>query len=239
MSVYLVNKKLGQTPLEKIEDLRKSKKIPANISMTYAGRLDPGATGKLIILTDKDVLEKEKYTSLGKKYVIKIILGLKTDTGDILGIPAEKEAQKIKTSTLIKVLKKLSGKRSQKYHPYSSKNIGGVPLWKITRQNKKVKLPEHIIEIKSIKILKEENISYKKIFSKVLEICTKVRGNFRQEEIINSWKKISGKKFQSFELEIESGAGAYMRVLAEEIGEELGENCTCLSIKRTEIESFT
>lgn len=239
MTVYLVNKKLGQTPLEKIEEIRKSKKIPKNVSMTYAGRLDPGATGKLIILTDKDVMEKEKYTSLSKTYVIKILIGLKTDTGDLLGIPTEKVARIIKKTELMEILKKLSGKRSQKYHPYSSKNINGVPLWKMTRENKEVKLPEHIVEIKNIEILKVENISYKKILSKVLEICTKVNGNFRQEKIIESWKKIPNKSYQSFELAVNCGSGAYMRVLAEEIGEEIGENCTCFSIKRTELESFT
>lgn len=239
MTVYLVNKKLGQTPLEKIEEIRKSKMIPKNVSMTYAGRLDPGATGKLIILTDKDVLDKEKYTSLSKTYVIKILIGLKTDTGDLLGIPNENVARKITKTELTETLKKLSGKRSQKYHPYSSKNINGVPLWKMARENKEIKLPEHIVEIKKIQILKKENISYKKIFSKVLEICSKVKGNFRQEIIIDSWKKIPSKSYQSFELAVNSSAGAYMRVLAEEIGEEIGEKCTCFSIKRTEIESFT
>lgn len=239
MSVYLVTKKLGQTPLEKIEEVRESKKIPESVSMTYAGRLDPAAEGKLIILTDKDVLEKEKYTSLSKIYVIDVLFGLKTDTGDLLGIPTEKEALKITKNKLMKVLKKLSGKRLQKYHPYSSKNIGGVPLWKMARENIKIKAPEHIIEIKNIKILKENKINYKNILSRVEKICAKVRGDFRQEKIIESWKKIPNKNFQSFQLEIKSSAGAYMRVLAEEIGEELGENCTCFSIKRTKIESFT
>ena len=238
MSIYLITKKLGQTPLEKIEEIRKSKKIPKSVSMTYAGRLDPAAEGKLIILTDKDVLEKEKYTSLSKIYVINVLFGLKTDTGDLLGIPTEKEANKITKTQLMKVFKKLSGKRLQKYHPYSSKNIAGVPLWQMARDSKKVDIPEHIVEIKNIKILKENTISYKNILSRVEKICREVKGDFRQEKIIESWKKISNKKFQSFQLEIKSSAGAYMRVLAEEIGEELGENCTCFSIKRTKIESF-
>lgn len=109
----------------------------------------------------------------------------------------------------------------------------------MTRENKKIKVPEHLIEIKNIKILKEKNINYKNILSRVEKICAEVKGDFRQEKIIESWKKITNKKFQSFQLEVKSSAGAYMRVLAEEIGEELGENCTCFSIKRTKIESFT
>jgi len=239
MSVYLVNKKLGQTPLEVIEQVRKSKKIKNNISMTYAGRLDPAAEGKLIILTDKDVMEKKIYTSLGKTYVIEVLIGLKTDTGDLLGIPDERESRKITKTKLKEVLKKLSGKRLQKYHPYSSKNIDGVPLWKMSRENKEMVLPEHVIEIHNIKIIEDRNISLKKIFSRVEKICNKVKGDFRQKNIINSWKKVSNKEYQSFTLEVNSSSGVYMRVLAEEIGEKLGENCTCFSIKRTKIESFT
>lgn len=239
MSIYLKKKVLGDTPLGVIEKLRKSKKIPNDTKMTYAGRLDPAAEGLIVILSDKDVFEKEKYNSLGKTYRIEILLGLKTDTGDLLGIPEEKGAKKITQLTLKKVLKKLSGKRVQKFHPYSSKNINGVPLWQITRLNKKVEIPEHTIEIKNIKIIKECIISLKKIISRVEEICSKVSGDFRQKKIIKSWKKIKGVNFQSFELEVKSSSGTYMRVLAEEIGEELGENCTCFSIKRTEIESFT
>jgi len=239
MSVYLVNKTLGQTPLERIEQLRETKKIPKNTPMTYAGRLDPAAEGKLIILTEKDVLNKEKYTSLPKTYVIEILIGLQTDTGDLLGIPSEQKSEIITKNNLLKIIKKLSGIRTQKYHPYSSKNIKGVPLWKITREKMNVELPEHTIEIKNIKILSEKLIAYKKIFLRVNTICKKVKGNFRQKEILNSWKKITGKEFQSFELEINSSAGAYMRVLAEEIGEQLGEKCTCFSIKRTKIKYFT
>mgnify|MGYP000594252875 CR=1 FL=1 len=71
--------------------------------------------------------------------------------------------RKITKTKLIEVLKKLSGKRIQKFHPYSSKNIDGVPLWKMSRENKKVKLPEHIVDIKKIKILKEEKVKLNKM----------------------------------------------------------------------------
>ena len=83
------------------------------------------------------------------------VAGFKTDTGDLLGIPDEREPHKITKTKLREVLKKLSGKRLQKYHPYSSKNIDGVPLWKMSRENKEMIPPEHVIEIHNIKILED------------------------------------------------------------------------------------
>lgn len=239
MTIYLTDKKLGVTPLEALEKIRKHNKIPKEISMTYAGRLDPAATGLLLILSDKDVKEKEKYTSLPKTYEVEIIFGIKTDTGDLLGIPEAKESKEIDKKILQKTLKKLIGKRTQNYHPFSSKNIDGSPLWKRARENKINKLPTHEIEIKEIKILDAKNITFKKVTDRAKKICRLVKGDFRQNKILKSWKSIKQKgKLKIFKLKVSSSSGTYMRVLAEEIGELLGENCVCFSIKRTKIGKF-
>lgn len=234
MAIFLVNKKIGETPLMVIQKIRKIKKISKDVSMTYAGRLDPAAEGALLVLSEKDVYKKEKFSALGKTYKIKIIFGVKTDTGDLLGLAKEKKSKTILEEKLFKATKRLIGKRYQRYQSFSSKEIHGVPLWKISR-NKKVTTPKHFIEIKSIKILEEEKIQYSRILSRLQKIFKKISGDFRQKEILKSWQKIKSSEFQSFTLQIICGSGVYMRVLAEEIGEKLNSYCVCFSIERTKI----
>ena len=53
--------------------------------IAYAGRLDPLAFGKIILLTDKDIYNKEKYCGKDKTYTCMIVHGFQTDTYDIMG----------------------------------------------------------------------------------------------------------------------------------------------------------
>ena len=83
--MIVANKELGETPLECIERARIELGLDANMPMTYAGRLDPLASGKLLILMGEECKEKEKYLGYDKEYEIEVLFGIKTDTGDALG----------------------------------------------------------------------------------------------------------------------------------------------------------
>ncbi|MCX6720304.1 MAG: hypothetical protein NTW11_00645 [Candidatus Staskawiczbacteria bacterium] len=56
-----------------------------NVPMTYAGRLDPMASGVLVVLAGPEIKNKEKYLALDKEYEFSILFGFSTDTYDILG----------------------------------------------------------------------------------------------------------------------------------------------------------
>ena len=53
--------------------------------MTYAGRLDPMASGVLLVLAGEETKNKDKYLGLDKEYDFEILFGFATDTYDILG----------------------------------------------------------------------------------------------------------------------------------------------------------
>ena len=55
--VYNVFKPQGLTPLEALERLREKLKLPKELKITYAGRLDPMAEGVLILLAGSKVKE--------------------------------------------------------------------------------------------------------------------------------------------------------------------------------------
>jgi tRNA pseudouridine(55) synthase len=88
--VYVINKKCGQTPLECINELKKTHKNMVNLPVTYAGRLDPLACGVLLLLVGDECLKKDEYLKLDKEYELDILFGFATDTYDVMG--------KVKTS---------------------------------------------------------------------------------------------------------------------------------------------
>ncbi len=81
--IHLVNKKEGETPLAALERLCRDHGIYEKV--TYAGRLDPMASGLLLVLSGDDVHKKDSMLEHTKTYEFTILLGAATDTGDILG----------------------------------------------------------------------------------------------------------------------------------------------------------
>ncbi len=245
--ILLLNKKEGETPLEALESFRKKNKEYKDAKMTYAGRLDPLASGLLLVLAGDAVHEKEKYLKLSKEYKFSILFGFSTDTYDILGkvqhsyilenVGMSELEQKIK-----KNLKFFTGKFMQSYPMYSSKTVDGKPLFSYARAGKKVKNPEHEVNVKSLKFFGIEKISRKKLLENIERRIAKVKGDFRQKEILKIWRKNlsvqhSGlnRGFFVADFHIKCGSGTYVRAIADSLGEKIGVPALALSIKRTKI----
>lgn len=116
--MFIIHKNLSETPLECLERTRALQDIAANVPMTYAGRLDPMASGKLLILVGEECKDKEKYLGLDKEYEIEVLFGVTTDTGDMLGLINEVRPSLNTRSDLVD---KFIGKFTQVYPAYSSK----------------------------------------------------------------------------------------------------------------------
>ncbi len=86
----VLNKKRGETPLELLHSwkIEYSKVNPLILTtpLSYAGRLDPMAEGKMLVLIGDECKKQSAYIKLDKEYEIEIVLDLKTDTGDVLGM---------------------------------------------------------------------------------------------------------------------------------------------------------
>lgn len=256
----IVYKNLGETPLEALSRLRKDKPELADKPLTYAGRLDPMAEGLLLVLSGDDCLKKEEYLSLTKEYEMEILFGFETDTYDLLG--KIKVPQKEKNQPALPSLRGLrhgsdfslfaspnpfedfTGEIEQEYPPYSSKPVNGKPLFQIARDGKigETKIPTHKVRIDKIKILEEREISKKDLEKYINEKVSLVKGDFRQEEILKTWNRELGKtnkdSFQIVKVCVSCGSGAYMRVLAYDIGKKLGVCALAFSIKRTKIGEY-
>lgn len=250
---YLINKKIGETPLEALEVFRKKKKIGTEIPMTYAGRLDPMASGLLIILIGEECKNKDKYLDFNKEYEFEVLFGFSTDTYDILGkviaegnpIYTKEDLEKV----IKKNLKNFKGKIIQKYPMYSSKTVDGKPLFSYAREDKKVEVPEREVNIKTLKFLNLKKVSSQKILKDIESRIGKVNGparnakhsfaggDFRQKEILKIWQK-NLKKENNFYIgyfKVSCSSGTYVRTIAEDLGAKIDLPALAYNIKRIKI----
>lgn len=240
--VILLNKKEGETPLSALTAFRTRNKKYKDVPMTYAGRLDPMANGLLLVLTGDETKNKEKYLALGKEYEFEILFGFTTDTYDILGKVVKVVRPCLMTQELEKKIKQnlkfFKGKFIQKYPAYSSKTVAGKPLFTYARRGELVESPQREVVVMSLKYLGMHKISTKKLLENIEHRVAKVKGDFRQKEIIKIWHKNLNVKHSVFNIasfKIKCGSGTYVRSIANSLGEKIGIPALAFRIKRTKI----
>lgn len=274
----IVWKNAGETLdqlLDRVRSASLADKLGYNISpetkITYAGRLDPLASGIMILLVGDGVHDKELYNKLDKRYRATVVLGFETDTYDVLGIPSPSPSQgsNLGLEYLIKnILEKQIGTHTQTYPPYSSKNVNGVPLWKLTRDgnlpdvlpsrevvvygaNLVIPAPEpesrvlSHIPLDPLTLVRDDTcgvlISGVDLLLKIRETVSRVTGDFRQAEILDSWEKniVSRETYQILEIDYHVGSGTYIRGLVHELGQQLGIGAVLLALERYQAGDYT
>lgn len=246
--IIILHKKEGQTPLEALEIFKENNSEYQNLPMTYAGRLDPMASGVLVILAGEKVKDKEKFLALDKEYEFGVLFGFSTDTYDILGKVLERKVNtKISAGDFVKEIQKnlkyFKGNLSQKYPIYSSKTVNGKPLFSYARSGQKVKIPSRDIFIKKIILKKVRKINGKSLFLQIKKRISKVKGDFRQKEILKIWRQklLSqkvGKSFYIADFNIQCSSGTYVRQVVNSLGQKMNIPALAFSIKRTRVGKF-
>ncbi len=251
----VLHKKIGQTPLQALQDWKRENPRYAHLPATYAGRLDPMAEGALLVLLGDECKRKEAYLGLDKEYEVEVLLDLATDTGDVLGMPSYAgTASHPDGRTVRKALKAETGAKDIPYPPYSSKTVGGRPLFLHALEGTldAVDMPTHtetIYRIADLDILKIDAKDLEKRVMAMLDLAprtddeSKALGrDFRQDEIRAAWKDtfddMADRSFASMRLRVTCASGTYMRSLAERIGRALGTRGMALSIRRTRIGTY-
>jgi tRNA pseudouridine55 synthase len=247
MKVHVVNKKLGQTPLEALEKFRKVSRISPTAKLTYAGRLDPMASGVLLILEGASQAEREKYMGLPKVYEAQVLFGFKTDSFDLLGMPivchpdrpsaAEGAEGSLNHKELIKTLKSLTGKILLPIPPYSSVPLNGKPMFMHARAGtlKESDIPKREMHIKSIRLVNSKQLTVNSLLSYLQKNINKVSGDFRQKEILKAWEKLLKKQNTKFPVSsflISVSSGTYIRSIANHLGG------TLYSLKRVSVGKY-
>lgn len=238
--MILINKKVGETPLELIDRLREERPELKDENLSYAGRLDPMAEGQMLILVgDEENKNNKDYLGFDKEYVATFLIGIKTDTGDVLGlIPASLKATQdtvlsnkdLIKNKIIEKIKDFKRIKKQTYPWFSSKTVNGKKLFDHYKEGnpENIERPEREVNIYESELLSfDTENKAEDIKNYIFESINKVNGNFRQEETLEKWEKYfmdprmreddrRAHGMTIIEVKLKVSTGTYIRALTEE-----------------------
>jgi len=204
-----LNKPLGKTPLEVLEEYKNKQPEYADIKMAYAGRLDPMAEGKLLVLVGEECKKRDKYLNLDKEYEFEVLLGVSSDTSDILGITDFSTITKPERvsvagldfwTRLDHVIKNLQGKQNFPYPAFSSKTVEGKPLflWALENKLHEIQIPTKEAEVYSLRHIETTLIKSSDLHTQIqtkidritpVVVESKQLGqDFRRKEVLKTWE---------------------------------------------------
>lgn len=235
----------GETLAAMLRRFRDEHGITSEDKLTYAGRLDPMAAGIVPILVGDARFQKDHLLGASKTYEVDILLGLSTDTGDLLGIlTKELISASSELAEIQNAIQKLFEVTELPYPNYSSRPVEGKPLFMHARAGKSVQLPIKKMKIHSIELIEMKEVLLSELLNETITTIQKVQGDFRQAEIIKQWSSSSAKvtaaeeRNQIITIRTTVSSGTYMRSLAEKMGELLGVPALAGRIVRTKIEGI-
>ncbi len=209
----LINKPIGFTSFDIINILKKTKVFK---KIGHTGTLDPFASGLLILLTDEDTKEFEKFLKYKKTYIFDLSFGFLTDTLDITGKIIKKDKNiayntNINTENITKILEDLKKNYIQTPPLYSAKKINGQRSYKLAREKK---------DQKDIEQIKE-----------------KLKQKAKKVNIFDF--KILDFKNTTYTIQVTVNSGFYIRSLGLDIAKRLDTIGTVTRLERTKIGPYS
>lgn len=260
MQKYVVlEKQVGETPLQCAEAWRAAQPPAfANVPLAYAGRLDPMASGKLLILIGEECKRQQKYHGLDKEYQFEVLFGVQSDSGDVLGLVASSSRPGLSVRDLEKRLHAtcgdFQGQVTFPYPKFSSKTVHGKPLhtWTLEGRLHEIAIPTYTSTVYSLRLNKIRTLTGAEVCATASEKIEsippvtddrKALGNdFRRTDVRASWKQLNDEHatdtFAVATFSCTCSSGTYMRTLAEEIAARLGTVGLAFSIHRSVIGTY-
>lgn len=248
-----LEKAVGETPLQCVEAYRATHPELTGVPLAYAGRLDPMASGKLLILVGDECKRQTEYHALDKTYEFSVLLGISSDTGDVLGRLASDEVPREPTDEALHALAStLIGSITLPYPAYSSKTVNGKQLhqWALAEELDSITIPTKASTIyaltyyHTITIPRSELCHQARIKIDSLPLVTeanKLLGrDFRRADIRSDWEHVAHDQtlpetYRIAHFSCTASSGTYMRTLAALIAERLGTQGLAWHIHRTQI----
>jgi tRNA pseudouridine(55) synthase len=258
MQPYVVlEKQIGETPLSCAEAYRAEHPELAGIPLAYAGRLDPMASGKLLVLLGDECKQQTNYHGLDKEYEFSILFGITSDTHDVLGrlTTSARDPLQLEEHELINVCASLVGNIALPYPLFSAKTVAGKPLhmWTLENRLNEIEIPTNESTIYKLELVDIEEKSRADVATEALaKINTippvtdlrKALGNdFRRVDVRQDWETIRQNTslpdtYTIAQFRCVASSGTYMRSLAHLIGQMLAVGGLAWHIHRTNIGIF-
>lgn len=142
-----IDKPQGITSHDVVDVIRK---LFPNVKVGHTGTLDPMATGVLPICIGEATKLTDKLTAENKKYRVKMLLGVETDTYDVTGKIMFANVVNKDDIYIKERIKRFIGKQEQIPPIYSAIRINGKRAYSYAREGQNVELKPREIEIFSI-----------------------------------------------------------------------------------------
>lgn len=256
MPPYVVLEKLvGETPLDCLTRWRTANHEYQNVPLAYAGRLDPMASGKLLVLVGEECKKQTDYHAFDKEYLVTALIGISSDSGDVLGIVAADKRGDLSSVDWSQHAATLTGTITLPYPAYSSRPVAGVPLhtWAVQGKLDQITIPTRTSTIHTLDVTRAFTIGRAELVETALSRINslppvtdprKALGNdFRRPEVRASWHTIQitdlpTDQFTLVEFLCTCSSGTYMRTLCDELAKRAGTRGLAFSIHRTKIGVF-
>jgi tRNA pseudouridine55 synthase len=245
-TILPVYKPVGETPLDTLNRLRIEEPQYREATLGYAGRLDPMASGVLLVLVNEANTQRKEMERLDKEYLFSWIPGISTDTYDLMGMVTRIQPPQTPPSPeqMQERLKRFTGSFTQLYPPYSSARVNGKPLFYWARAGKldSIPRPSKNVTITSLTLDRISGLSGQHLLEQLTAQIELVRGDFRQSEIIQRWqealKPYLTHQWKEYHATCICSSGTYIRSLVDSIGTDLGIGAVTTSITRTRVGSY-
>jgi len=240
---YLVYKERGETLAILLKRFRSEQGVSQDVPITYAGRLDPMAEGIVLLLVGNARYLKDDYLKLSKTYEVEVLLGVTTDTQDMLGVITREEYRPLLKERIAQTVEQLINIHELQYPSYSSVIVESKPLFVHARAGNSVLIPSKKVEITEATLLHVRIVALEAIVRDALSDIGKVEGDFRQVQIMKQWQGALQTHKEHIvtiaTIRVTASSGTYMRSVATWIGEQLGVPALAYKIKRTKLGDFT
>lgn len=262
MQKYVVlEKAVGETPLSCAEAFRATRPDLAGIPLSYAGRLDPMASGKLLVLIGEECKHQADYHGLDKEYEFSVLFGISSDAQDVLGrlqTTADTNStinRTISSGQLDVITKELVGALTFPYPLFSAKTVKGKPLhmWTLEGRLNEIEIPTRTSIIYELELTKIETKPRQEIVATALQKINSIPevtdprktlgANFRRKDVRADWQDMATDfslpaQYTIAHFRCVASSGAYMRTLTTIIAEKLGSTGLAFHIKRTKIGQY-
>lgn len=194
--IIVINKPKGCTSHDIVYKVKKM----FDEKVGHTGTLDPMAEGVLPILIGKGTLLSKYLINHDKKYIVKLQLGIKTDTADSEGKIIEEQQvndELLNEENIRQILKSFIGKQEQIPPIYSAIKVNGKKLYEYARKGQEVELKPRQIEIYDMKLIgysvEEKQIEFEVFCGKgtyIRSLCEDIAEKFGTVGYMKELKRI-------------------------------------------------
>ncbi len=242
----LVQKNIGETTSELSSRIKKE--YSCN-KVAVCGKLDPMARGVVRVLINENTKLMEQYLNSIKTYRFKLVLGIKTDTDDIMGLVSHTNNLSHNTTMINKYIIEICSRKIQHFHPFSAIKVKingdrrSLHHWTLAGKINRSNLPSKDISVENIVIDKPYFILISDYYSIICHRLSSISTNnidiFRVKPIISSWTNTyhdlmtkSVDQVQVIPIELRVSSGFYVRMLSYYLFEDYGIESHIFDIHR-------